>query len=434
MGSNTLILFTNTYPFGCAENFLDDEIKYIAKKFSKVFLFPLYLPKNASGKREVPSNVIIMKPLLKCDHKEKIKLIKYGLFNFAPSDFAIKELFAKKVFLSLKKIKIFLNYLLIERAAASNKKVINSVVEISQKEPNTVVYCYWGDKSALLFPLLKKRISRTIPLVCRFHGSDIFEEAKGYLPFRNYLYPSVDYAIPVSERGKKYICERYNSLPKHIQVFHLGSNNNFNPAITEGLNHEYFTVVSCSNIIGLKRVELIANAIGCIASIGKTKIKWIHFGDGPMRNAVEQQCTKISCNYVWYNLAGNVPHKDLLSIYASTPIDLFINVSTSEGVPVSLMEAISFGIPIIATDVGGTSELFTDRDTYKKHPVNIGSLLPVNISSDTLKEEVDKYINMPPSKLSEIRNNARNQWEKHWNAKNNYNSFAELLKNLSNQV
>ena len=40
-------------------------------------------------------------------------------------------------------------------------------------------------------------------------------------------------------------------------------------------------------------------------------------------------------------------------------IDLFINTSSSEGVPVSIMEALSVGIPIIATDVGGTKEIVT---------------------------------------------------------------------------
>ena len=39
------------------------------------------------------------------------------------------------------------------------------------------------------------------------------------------------------------------------------------------------------------------------------------------------------------------------------PVDLFLTVSANEGIPVSIMEAQSFGIPVIATDVGGISEI-----------------------------------------------------------------------------
>ena len=41
--------------------------------------------------------------------------------------------------------------------------------------------------------------------------------------------------------------------------------------------------------------------------------------------------------------------------------DLFVNMSLSEGIPVSIMEAISFGIPIIATNVGGNAEIVNDE-------------------------------------------------------------------------
>ena len=47
----------------------------------------------------------------------------------------------------------------------------------------------------------------------------------------------------------------------------------------------------------------------------------------------------------------------LVDWYRRNRVDLFISLSSSEGLPVSMMEAISFGIPILATDVGGVSEI-----------------------------------------------------------------------------
>ena len=43
---------------------------------------------------------------------------------------------------------------------------------------------------------------------------------------------------------------------------------------------------------------------------------------------------------------------------------MFINVSSTEGIPVSIMEAMSFGIPVIATAVGGTPEIVNNENGY----------------------------------------------------------------------
>lgn len=41
--------------------------------------------------------------------------------------------------------------------------------------------------------------------------------------------------------------------------------------------------------------------------------------------------------------------------YRNNDVDVFVNLSESEGIPVSIIETISFGVPVVATDVGGNS-------------------------------------------------------------------------------
>ena len=46
---NNLLLFSDTFPYGMAEPFLQQELPYLASRFSKVEIVPLYLPEAAAG-------------------------------------------------------------------------------------------------------------------------------------------------------------------------------------------------------------------------------------------------------------------------------------------------------------------------------------------------------------------------------------------------
>ena len=65
--------------------------------------------------------------------------------------------------------------------------------------------------------------------------------------------------------------------------------------------------------------------------------------------------TSSPSNLRW-TLHGQVPNAEVFNTYRSRPTDLFANTSLSEGIPVSIMEAQSCGIPILAPAVGGIPE------------------------------------------------------------------------------
>src|SRR5690606_34587560 len=116
-------------------------------------------------------------------------------------------------------------------------------------------------------------------------------------------------------------------------------------------------LVSCSAVIELKRIHLIAEILSHIT----VPVKWTHFGDGPLMNEVKQKVGSLKLSK-FCEFKGYVPNGEFLSYLQSTAISLVINVSESEGIPVSLMEAISFGIPVAGPDVCGVPELVT-KDT-----------------------------------------------------------------------
>lgn len=480
------VLLTNTYPYGTGETFLHEELKYVAAEFKKIYIYPLYLPREINKKRgsqnsygntvllqrEIPSNVIIMEPLLKCDHKSIPGLLLYGLFNLAPLRTIFKEFLKKRAWQSFKRVRLFTSYALIQRAIIGNRRTLKEISGYL-KENHALLYCYWGDKSAMILPYLKRQMGIKAPFVVRFHGSDIFEEAKGLLPFREEIYSSTDYACPVSQKGAEYIKENYPAnLPRNIKVSHLGSINKLpyeervkliRKPSSSGESEKIFRIISCSNIIPLKRVELIAKAIilarksikkGYGNLCRELQIEWMHIGDGPLLETITQICLteeNIKSGHVsgekeddyWFVLTGALRHSEVIEQYGSFRPALFINASRSEGVPVSIMEALSFGVPVIATNVGGTGELFNSINSSRANePGNgnlqqlegekgIGVLIPNNITSSQLAEYILKFIALPQEERETISKNARTNWEQNWDSDKNYTAFAKWLAQLN---
>ena len=78
-----LTLFTNTYPYGSGETFLDCEIVYLSKQFNHINIFPLYAPDNNIKNRNIGNleNVTVNSPLIQFDHNDKLELFKNGLYG-----------------------------------------------------------------------------------------------------------------------------------------------------------------------------------------------------------------------------------------------------------------------------------------------------------------------------------------------------------------
>ena len=128
---------------------------------------------------------------------------------------------------------------------------------------------------------------------------------------------------------------------------------------------------------------------------------------------------KLSEN-ISYEFKGRVENKEVLNFYITNKPQLFINVSSSEGIPVSIMEAMSFGIPCVATNVGGNSEIVHN---------NINGVL---LNSTPSINEIAKVI-MSIKAKSQTEYNVMSEkvfetWENEYNADKNY---IEFIRNIA---
>ena len=115
-------------------------------------------------------------------------------------------------------------------------------------------------------------------------------------------------------------------------------------------------------------------------------------------------------------LLGNVQNSEIQKFYSKNNVDIFINFSNSEGIPVSIMEALSYGIPVVATDVGGTSEIVTS---------SVGALIHSNANTEELSRVIENVIRRfstnDAQKIHDI-------WKNKYSALTNYNTFIRSLE------
>lgn len=79
-------------------------------------------------------------------------------------------------------------------------------------------------------------------------------------------------------------------------------------------------------------------------------------GAGPKEEETRQQVHRLGLEDV-VRFRGYVPNEQVLEWLATGRVDIVVLPSESEGLPVSVMEALAHGVPAVATDVGGVGEL-----------------------------------------------------------------------------
>ena len=396
----TLYLFPIQFPYTrFGECFLEEELKYTSKCFDKVVIIPLR--KEVQEQKTLPDNCIVEKPLM----ENKLSLVVKMVFNWTVALKMVPEFFKEKVFQDKTKFFVWLKGLA-ESNVIMNSSVVHRIGRSLQ--PDDVCYFYWGKWSNIIAAYWKGRCH----FVSRFHGTgdlweDIYHE---YFPLRKQVLSSLDKAVFISQSGEKYFQQKYPGCRTLYSP--LGS---LSVGVPARINDGVIRVVSCSTIIPLKRVDLIFKALNLLEDL---KVEWTHIGgaivgDDSLFKALEQEIAHNRKEHLSVNLAGSMPHEKVMDFYGTHPFDVFVNLSTSEGVPVSIMEALSCDISVVATDVGGTCEVVTPETG-------------ILVSSNPTPQEVADAVR----KCTEIDLAPRVYWEKHFDAEVNYSKFAIFLNNL----
>lgn len=392
----TLYFFTATFPYGFRESFIETEINYLCKSFDHVTIIPL--AGSGSPTRSVPENCKVVEPII----QNKLKQYLLAGFNLKLFVAFFEDLFRQKAIFNRYKFKTtiiaYLHTTIIFKSPSLREI-------LSQIQGNDIMYFYWGKGSVFIIPFIKSIKAKK---VVRFHGAwDLWEESKsGYAPQRKTILEQIDLIVNISEIGQKYLLDKYDKIKHKSIISRLGT---LDWGESRKSNDGFIRVLSCSSIIPLKRVHLIYEAIKCLSD---KKIEWTHIGDGPLFEDLNNRINNCHTNHK-VHLLGRLRNEDVVKYYQNNPVDVFINVSTTEGVPVALMEAISFNVPVIGTNVGGTSEVVTEET---------GVLLNANPEPQEIADSIKKVVCM--------KINPKQYWCEKFNAEKNYLSLSDLICKL----
>jgi colanic acid/amylovoran biosynthesis glycosyltransferase len=402
-----LLLLTNSFPYGTGESFLSPELNY-ANGFDKIYICPCSLGESAEKTRKLPDGIECI-PL----RRDKLGKKQYLLLVFRPCVVAECFRLLRQRKLTLGRMHELLFFM---KNAQEISNALKRAVSFHSGD-SVVIYSYWlydAAAAGILFASFLRKKGVSVRVISRAHGFDVHKErAKySYLPMRKYLFKNLDRIYPCSVDGESVLKKEAGKDAAKITCAYLGTEEH-----GEGpQKREPFHIVSCSYLVPVKRVHRIIEALKQVDD----PVIWTHIGSGPLEKEIRKAASQLPKN-VKAEFLGTRSNEEIMAYYHSNDISAFINVSSSEGIPVSIMEAASFGIPAVATDVGGTHELIENGTN--------GFLLPKDFTSQELLDVIGKIRTMNEDEYQTLCRNARRVWNEKFNAADNFPRFyGEISK------
>lgn len=242
-----------------------------------------------------------------------------------------------------------------------NIKAYRSMKKLMEKEEFDIVYCHTPVGAAvarLAAASERKRGTKVIYMAHGFHfykGAPLFNWLL-YYPVEKFLSRFTDLLITINKedyrRAKSFHMKRLEYIPG------VGIDlNRFSvlPEIKEKKRKELnilddeFALVSVGELSKRKNHRVVIEALYLLQN---RKIKYFICGCGTLESELKDLIKKYGLNNQVFLLGFR---RDIPEIYNAC--DVFVFPSLQEGLPVAMMEAMACGLPVIASNIRGNSDL-----------------------------------------------------------------------------
>lgn len=246
-------------------------------------------------------------------------------------------------------------WVLIKNLAILPKGVF--IAKMLRKENTCHIHAHWGSTTSTMAYIISQLTG--IPWSFTLHRWDIRENNMLGEKVR-----SAEFVRCISRHGEGELVDIIgNTYKNKVHVIHMGVR--VPETITESKTSSGpFTMAVPANLLEVKGHEYLIEACSILLRKGVRNFRCTFYGEGPFRTRLENLIKKRGVDS-YIGMPGAIAHEKLMEMYQGRKVDLVVLPSIitpqgeHEGIPVTLMEAMAYGIPVISTNTGGIPELLS---------------------------------------------------------------------------
>ena len=221
-----------------------------------------------------------------------------------------------------------------------------------QKRGVEHIHAHWGGTTTTMAYAIHRLTG--IPFSFTLHRWDIYADNMLKLKVS-----AATFARCISERGRRDVLAIIGAeFAEKVPVVHMGVA--LPGAAVARRSRAVPVLLTPANLLPVKGHRYMISACALLKRRGIILEYWIA-GEGPLERALKRMA-KAEGVADRVRFLGPLPHEKLLRLYEEGAVDLVILPSVNadghhEGIPVALMEAMAYGIPVVSTDTGSIPEL-----------------------------------------------------------------------------
>jgi N-acetyl-alpha-D-glucosaminyl L-malate synthase BshA len=233
----------------------------------------------------------------------------------------------------------------------------SEMARVSEKSNLDVLHVHYSIPHAAA-AYLARGISGT-PFVVTLHGSDVtlLGSDPAYMPANNYSIETAD-AVTAVSRFMANEAEQRLGIRKEIKVIpNFVDEEKFSPVrveLSKNRSNRDIIITHVSNFRPVKRIQDLVYSMSIVSKeIPGARLMLV--GDGPERHRIERLVNDLNLNKTVL-ITGF--RSDIPNIFQCS--DLAVLSSETESAPLTLLEAMSCGLPVVSTRVGGIPEIIKE--------------------------------------------------------------------------